>query len=217
MKPVFTLVWAVLSVCLAISCSGQSTHDAAPQAASQVAIGTNEPWFARILAEPLSEEADDDATFIVPADLTRETALKLLLSTHTFADDAIGDGGDLSGQVAAYRIILKQPDAIAVFNHLLRKAQPAGKLYALCGLYLLDRPAFDRAVQPFRGDAGEVRIQFGCSGGRETVRSIVESEAPCALRLSPGQTPEEWRRRTGCDSYHIDILGGGYAWEFREP
>src|SRR5690349_2200251 len=58
--------------------------------------------------------------------LSREDAFRILLSTETFADAYVGYAGTKSTQVDAFQVLLKQPDAVVVFEDLLHRGQTAG-------------------------------------------------------------------------------------------
>jgi len=53
----------------------------------------------------------------------------------------------------------------------------AGQLYALCGLYLVDRPAFDKAVIPYKTDNHPVDTISGCLGGDSLVKDLIRTPA----------------------------------------
>ncbi len=60
------------------------------------------------------------------------------------------------------RNLLANPDATAKLEGLLTKATPAGQLYALLGLRLHDRAAYERAAKDFHAPDGEVETIGGC-------------------------------------------------------
>jgi hypothetical protein len=146
--------------------------------------------------------------------MSRQQAIAFLLRTNVFADSAIGISGVTSNQVAAFRILLREPDADTLFKQLLQEGQIAGQLYGLCGLYWTDRSEMMKAVPRYAKIHSEVRTQSGCSGSSEAVSELVENKERCTLRLSDGESPSQWCKTHSCESYRVDIVGGAYPWEF---
>jgi hypothetical protein len=184
-------------------------------------------WYERIddySDEHVRRELDEaDAPLLLSIDqpLSRETAFALLLRSEVFTSTAVGDGGQTPIHVFAFRRLLERPDAREVFADLLRRGRPAGQLFALCGLFLTDRDAFDREVQPFRSDAREVMFLRGCIMDSKPVHEVVESRDPRVVRLRRGQTWREWfdefTAKHGEDVFaDIDVLGGGWAQAFKD-
>ena len=152
------------------------------------------------------------------APLSRAAAVAVLETTDVFADTAVGFDGGPSPQACAFAALLRESDAGALFRSLLTRSGTAGQLYALCGLYLTDPPAFTKEVEAFRTRDDEVRTLFGCIGGRRRVRDVVEHSGPRAVRLSsPKETLQAWVKRDpeGGRSFFLDIYGGGYPATFR--
>lgn len=197
--------------------AGTKTQDQVSNS-DQTSPRIDQLWFLRVDATEYSEYERGESYFKTSENrqMTREQAFSCLLGTNRFAGSAIGDGGDLSRQVAAYRVILRQPDAGHALKHLLICGKSAGQLYALCGLYSVDQLAFLQAIRDFRDMPGNVRTQFGCIGLYEPIAPLVESHDPCVVRLKPGQSPRAWLAESGCKDYVMDIVGGGFSWEFSE-
>jgi hypothetical protein len=55
-------------------------------------------------------------------------------------------------------VLFEQPDAVARFQHLAETASSAGKLYALAGLQLLDRPAASRLRRMLAEESGKIVV-----------------------------------------------------------
>ena len=73
----------------------------------------------------------------------------VLLEARTFGDAVPREPDRVSEQVVAWRLLLAQSDAGQAFGALFQEAaDPSGQLYALCGLWLTDREAFNRALCP---------------------------------------------------------------------
>jgi hypothetical protein len=73
-------------------------------------------------------------------------AIGILQSAERLESSHVGDWGVASCSVVAYRHIIRQPDAAATFKALVEKSGPAGRIYALAGLYEVDRAAFERLI-----------------------------------------------------------------------
>jgi len=89
------------------------------------------------LASPIRIIPRDIADEPFPWPLPVTEAETILTSTTVF------DTGDVSGrpglQVHAFNVLLEQPDAHASFRRLATKPGSAARLYALCGVWLIDR------------------------------------------------------------------------------
>jgi hypothetical protein len=86
---------------------------------------------------------DDYAHRRFATPLSLQDAEAILRQTQIFAF------GDMppKRQVQAFNVLLEQRDAVSRFQRLAESASPAGKLYALAGLLLLDRPAAAKVQQ----------------------------------------------------------------------
>ena len=69
-----------------------------------------------------------------------------LRKTTLFALGGIGVAGTMSEGERALREVLKESDVPAQLEELMSDASPAGQLYALLGLRLRDRTAYERAL-----------------------------------------------------------------------
>lgn len=74
----------------------------------------------------------------------------------------------------ALREVLKEPDAIAWLENALPNSSPAGQLYALLGLRLRDRSAFQRALEKYRTNDAKVQTMRGCILQQESFRDLVK-------------------------------------------
>jgi len=80
----------------------------------------------------------------------------------------------MSAGERALREILKQPDAVARLEVLLPTASPAGKLYALLGLRVRDRAAYEPALEKFRAIDAKVETARGCMLSQESFGDLVK-------------------------------------------
>jgi hypothetical protein len=97
-----------------------------------------------------------------------------LARENTFALGGVGVAGTMSGGEKDLRAVLKEADAVQQLQSLLKNASPAGQLYALLGLRLRDRPAYDQAVPEFRKRSDDVSTLHGCIMMKEKMESIVK-------------------------------------------
>src|SRR5687768_9885455 len=88
-----------------------------------------------------------------PIDAAPETAL---LQTTTFALGGVGYAGIMSEGERTLREILKESDAPKRLESMLPNASAAGQLYALLGLRLRDRAAYQRALEKYRANDAKV-------------------------------------------------------------
>ena len=106
-----------------------------------------------------------------PIQAAPETALR---KTMTFALGGVGFAGVMSEGERTLREILKEPDAARRLESVLPDASPAGQLYALLGLRLRDRAAYERALEKYRANDGKVQTMRGCIIQRESFRDVVK-------------------------------------------
>jgi hypothetical protein len=100
-----------------------------------------------------------------------ETALS---KTSSFALGGVGVAGTMSAGERALREVLKDPDAVAQLQRLLQDASPAGQLYALLGLRMRDRAAYEQALGKCRSIDAKVETMRGCMLGHEPFRDLVK-------------------------------------------
>lgn len=189
---------------------------------------TTSAWHRRIEQIPSTQPHDavdpgtgellwrDYADREFPKPLSREVAFQILLNTETFADAYIGYAGTKSAQVDAFQVLSAQSDAKNVFSDLLNRANTAGKLYALCGIYLVAPEKYADAEKRVIQIAGEVNQQAGCMQGGQSVREIIRCSDPNTVRLRRNETVKQWFERMqpprGAAMY--DISGGAIPEEF---
>jgi len=97
-----------------------------------------------------------------------------LQSAGSFALGGVGVAGTMSAGERALRDVLKKPDAVVKLEALLSNASPAGKLYALLGLRIRDRAAYDRAQEKCRSIDATVETARGCMLSHESFRDLAK-------------------------------------------
>ena len=80
----------------------------------------------------------------------------------------------MSAGERALRDVLHEPNAVARVEALISSASPAGKLYALLGLRLRDRSAYERALEKCRAIDAKVETARGCMLSQELFRDLVK-------------------------------------------
>ena len=93
--------------------------------------------------------------------------------TSSFALGGVGVAGTMSAGERALRDVLKEPDAVTRLQRLLPDASPAGQLYALLGLRIRDRAAYQKALEKLRVNDVKVQTARGCMLSQESFRNLV--------------------------------------------
>lgn len=97
-----------------------------------------------------------------------------LRKTEMFALGGIGVAGSMSEGERALREALNQPGLTARLEKLLSDASPAGQLYALLGLRVRDRAAYERALGKLRMTNAKVQTARGCILSEESFGDLVK-------------------------------------------
>lgn len=127
-------------------------------------------------------------------------------------------GEKVNKSAVALRKLTKDPNAEQKLLEILESATPAGKLYALCGLYRVNQRTFWTRVTPFLTNSNTVIGVF--ADVEVDVRICDVVFAPCEIC---GKSPNEImgddhslamclskHKRKGNDYLILDIAGGGY-------
>jgi hypothetical protein len=104
----------------------------------------------------------------------RSDAEAVLGKTSLFALGGIGVAGTMSEGERALRELLKESDLLARLEKLVTNASPAGQLYALLGLRLRDRAAYQRALEKLRTTDAKVQTARGCVLQQESFRDLLK-------------------------------------------
>ena len=106
--------------------------------------------------------------------VSRAAYTQLLNETVWIGNNTYGPEGESENKSAkALRDLWEHPRAAAAFTSLIDDARPAGKLYALCGLYYADMKRFDAEVRYFRFEKGKVKSILGDRHASERMCDIV--------------------------------------------
>jgi hypothetical protein len=117
--------------------------------------------------------ARSEDTSIKEAKLAQE-ALQKLLTAKEFSVGGVGESGARSSTELSFRALLKRTDALAQCQKLLADASPAGKLYGLLGLKILDANSFRAALPGVNQSKTQVTTIVGCITFNTTVEEIAD-------------------------------------------
>jgi hypothetical protein len=124
---------------------------------------------------PPPDIRDDPACKLFRWPLPPSVASEILERTETFADTGIYIGGEPPPQMAAFNVLLDQPDAVRWFDEIARYGSTVGRLYALCAFQVLDTQEASRLASQLRMLPGDVYTQFGCVGGDQGIAELVDA------------------------------------------
>jgi hypothetical protein len=105
---------------------------------------------------------------------TADDPVDRLRLAESFAIGGIGIAGTMSDGESALRVLLHQEDATARLENLLLKAAPAGQLYALLGLRVHDRGAYERDLKSLPVPDVTLETIGGCIISRASFKDVLE-------------------------------------------
>ncbi|MEY2579068.1 MAG: hypothetical protein QOI49_1892 [Verrucomicrobiota bacterium] len=112
---------------------------------------------------------------LVPTTRSEQSAPDVTLrKTELFALGGIGAAGSMSEGERALREVLNESGVTARLEKLLSDASPAGQLYALLGLRVRDRAAYERALRKLRTTNAKVQTARGCILQQESFGDLVK-------------------------------------------
>lgn len=116
-------------------------------------------------------------------------AFEILRSAGRLESSHVGPGGIPSCTVIAYRHLVSQPQAAATFKALFEQSGPTGRIYALAGLYEVDRAAFEALLDIAQAESPATFARIDTCVGTEPSKQEV-----FAL-LRSGELSTWWRPR----------------------
>jgi hypothetical protein len=139
------------------------------------------------------------AAALVMSELLAKSAYRRLSRATEFSSLFVGQPPTASPQALDLNLLIGLPGGTRRHRALVDDGSPAGQLYGLCGLYFLDRKAFEE-IKPRYGERSDIVSQtIGCVSVKGSLRSVVFSGGPSSfeescvsLRLTFG----EWLRAT---------------------
>lgn len=106
--------------------------------------------------------------------LRTDDAVASLAQAKMFAFGGVGVAGTPSDGQLLFNRVMASSDALDHFRGLVKNGDPAGRLYALCGLKALDKDAYAAAASTMMADSGAtVEAVAGCQISHPTVPSVV--------------------------------------------
>jgi len=100
-------------------------------------------------------------------------AVKTLTETPLFAFGGIGYAGTTWRGEIAFRDVLASDTAAADFLKVIKAGTPEAQCYALFGLRLKDRAAYDEQIKRFVSSSQEVQTCFGCMMSKQHMSAVV--------------------------------------------
>ena len=119
--------------------------------------------------------------------MDQEGAYDTLVKASMFSLDHVGFGGITPETVRAFRFLLEDTSGPQAFLRLLNEGSLSGQMYALAGIYLIDRSRFVQAVKQLEHRTEMVEAMFGgcvvdeCSVS-DLVRMISSGELAARLK-----------------------------------
>jgi hypothetical protein len=101
------------------------------------------------------------ACCMLAADKSSDAAASLA-RVKSFAFGGIGIAGTPSPGEPLFRTVLARHDALAEFRGILANGTPEAKLYALCGIRILEPSSFEAAAEPLKKSNPTVETIGGC-------------------------------------------------------
>ena len=102
-------------------------------------------------------------------------AYEALRSESVFVGPRVGFAAEPSRESRHFRVLLADRDAAELFGRLWYEAStPAAQLYALAGLYLVDRPSFRRLSPILAGSHERVPTFIGCIYSHVSMAEMVD-------------------------------------------
>lgn len=131
-----------------------------------------------------------DAVVLNRLGSTRDRAIEVLRSADRLESSHTGAAGAPSCSTAAYRNLLRRRDAATLFRTVFDQGTPVGKVYALAGLYQVERSSFDALVNTAKSSSPQTFQRIDGCIGTEISRDEVFAE------LSTGALSAWWRPYT---------------------
>lgn len=147
--------------------------------------------------------------------LTQGAYDQILKETMWIGDAVYGPNGEIENRTAtAVRVLLGHDQADKIYLQLIKNAEPAGKLYALCGLYYANREQFQKEIEAFRNDSREIPSTSADVVGVRKMCDIVfcpvQETTKKRIVLGKGQTLRQWVKENKDTTGYCDISGGSY-------
>ena len=124
-------------------------------------------------------------------------ALVALTASKQFGGVAVGVAGMPTTSVQAFRTVLREVRAGAAFRYALQEGRAAGRVYGLCGLYLVDRASYHRELPRLKESDDLVEVSRGGSD-------------PTPARCTIAELVDQTNRGADSACIHLgDVVSGG--------
>ena len=131
------------------------------------------------------------AGFVV-IDRQHKDAYQTLVTAKGFFYSSIGiTGSDMPESVHAFKNLYFSSRAKDYFLQLANEGTDAGKLYALCGLYHLDKQAFNTLIEECQYITTSIPGGSGCRAYNTPMDQIILSITPPEYDILHGKIPQE--------------------------
>ncbi len=127
------------------------------------------------------------ACCLLAADKPSDAAASLA-KVKSFAFGGIGIAGTPSQSEAHFRTVLEHRNALAEFRDVLATGTPEGKLYALCGIRILDPSSFEAAAEPLKKSNPTVETIGGCIITKVPASGVITN-------IAAGRYDVHWKKR----------------------
>lgn len=107
-------------------------------------------------------------------DSATKEAYDCLSKAEYFSYGPSGVAGSMSSEIKAFTKLYKSNYAKDLFVKLEVESTPDGKLYALCGLYLLDRDYYNKVIVKYKNSNEMVTVLSGCIGRSMKLSEVIK-------------------------------------------
>lgn len=136
------------------------------------------PGEAQATALSVQSPSETPTALVIPErfDTATRESLKILSECRSFSSDQVGYAGETPPAVLAWRqIYANESDSAEAYSFLIEQADIPGKLFGLCGLYLVAPAAYQVQAHHFLAMETEIQTRQGCFIIRKPVHEIVTS------------------------------------------
>jgi len=119
-----------------------------------------------------------------------QDAYQTLVTTEGFSYMGIGVSGQVPDFVRAFSDLYFSGNAKDYFLHLTNEKTDAAKLYALCGLYHLDKYSFDILVKRYQNISTPIHRAEGCIPTIIPMNQIISATNPNQMDIKHGKIPQ---------------------------
>jgi len=119
------------------------------------------------------------------------SAYQTLVTADGFYYAGIGMTGDVPNEARAFKKLYFSQNAREYFLRLADEGTEAGKLYALCGLYHLDKQTFATLIEEYQHITTPIPGGAGCIPTRLPMNQIISATDSPEYDIKHGKIPDE--------------------------